>query len=72
MVLKAGGDPLLENELGHRAYEYCANDEVKKLLDELNSIIAFDWEYGDRIISGKIIQNKICEDWLVQNVSQHR
>ena len=33
--------------------------EVKKLLDELNSIIAFDWEYGDRIISGKIIQNKI-------------
>lgn len=33
--------------------------EVKKLLDELNSIIAFDGEYGDRIISGKIIQNKI-------------
>ena len=33
IILKAGGDPLLENELGHRAYEYCANDEVKKLLE---------------------------------------
>ena len=32
-ILKAGGDPLLENELGHRAYEYCANDEVKNLLE---------------------------------------
>ena len=33
--------------------------EVKKLLYELNSIVAFEGEYGDRIVSGKIIQNKI-------------
>jgi ATP-dependent Clp protease ATP-binding subunit ClpB len=24
---------LIENELGHRAYEYCATDEAKKLLE---------------------------------------
>ena len=33
--------------------------EVKKHLDVLNSIVAFEGEYGDRIASGKIIQNKI-------------
>ena len=33
--------------------------EVKKLLDELNLIVAYDGEYGDRVTSGKIIQNKI-------------
>jgi DNA polymerase III subunit alpha len=33
--------------------------EVKKHLDVLNSIAAFEGEYGDRIASGKIIQNKI-------------
>ena len=34
IILKAGGDPLIENELGHRAYEYCANDDVKNLLEK--------------------------------------
>lgn len=33
MLLDSGADPLIENELGHRAYEYCANDETKKLLE---------------------------------------
>jgi DNA polymerase-3 subunit alpha len=34
-------------------------NEVKKCLDELNLIVAFEGEYGDRIASGKIIQNKV-------------
>ena len=33
LLLDNGADPLIENELGHRAYEYCATDEAKKLLE---------------------------------------
>ena len=33
LLLDHGADPLIENELGHRAYEYCATEEAKKLLD---------------------------------------
>lgn len=33
ILLEAGADPLIENDLGHRAYEYCATDEAKKLLE---------------------------------------
>ena len=36
-----------------------SSSEVKKLLDELNLIVAYDGEYGDRITSGKIVSNKI-------------
>ena len=33
LLLNNGADPLLENELGHRAYEYCVTDEAKSLLE---------------------------------------
>jgi ATP-dependent Clp protease ATP-binding subunit ClpB len=33
LLLDHGADPLVENELGHRAHEYCATEEAKKLLD---------------------------------------
>lgn len=33
VLLSSGADPLLENDLGHRAYEYCELNEMKKLLD---------------------------------------
>jgi len=33
VLLNAGADPLIENDLGHRAYEYCATEETKKLLE---------------------------------------
>ena len=42
--------------------------EVKRLLDELNSIIAFEGEYGDRVISGKIIQNKTLPNKQTQGI----
>ena len=32
-LLSSGADPLLENDLGHRAYEYCELVEMKQLLD---------------------------------------
>lgn len=34
LVLDSGADPLAENDLGHRAQEYCGNDEVRQLLVE--------------------------------------
>ena len=40
--------------------------EVKKCLDELNSIVVFEGEYGDTVISGKIIQNKILTNKQTQ------
>ncbi len=33
LLLENGADPLLENDLGHRAYEYCDKDETKSLLE---------------------------------------
>ena len=33
LLLDHGADPLLENDLGHRAYEYCEHNEMKRLLD---------------------------------------
>ena len=41
-------------------------NEVKKCLDELNSIVAYDGEYGDRITSGKIVSNKILTNKQTQ------
>ena len=32
-LLESGADPLIENDLGHRAYEYCSSDEVKGLIE---------------------------------------
>jgi ATP-dependent Clp protease ATP-binding subunit ClpB len=40
MLLEHGADPLIENELGHRAYEYCATDEAKKLLESYEKIVS--------------------------------
>lgn len=42
IILKAGGDPLIENELGHRAYEYCANDDVKTILEKYEKHVIFN------------------------------
>lgn len=39
MLLDHGADPLLENELGHRAYEYCTTSETKKLLESYEKIV---------------------------------
>lgn len=39
MLLNSGADPLLENELGHRPYEYCATEEMKKLLDSYEKVV---------------------------------
>lgn len=39
MLLDAGADPLIENELGHRPFEYCASESIKKLLDEYEKIV---------------------------------
>jgi ATP-dependent Clp protease ATP-binding subunit ClpB len=33
ILLDYGADPLIENELGHRPFEYCASIETKKLLE---------------------------------------
>jgi ATP-dependent Clp protease ATP-binding subunit ClpB len=33
LLLDAGGDPLIENDLGHRAFEYSDNESVKALLE---------------------------------------
>jgi hypothetical protein len=38
-LLDAGADPLIENDLGHRAIEYCADDEAKKLLSLYESTV---------------------------------
>lgn len=33
-----GADPLLENDLGHRAFEYCATEEAKELLETYEKV----------------------------------
>jgi ATP-dependent Clp protease ATP-binding subunit ClpB len=33
ILLKAGADPLIENDLGHRAYDYCGTNESKNVLE---------------------------------------
>ena len=33
LLLEWGADPLLENDLGHRPFEYCASEQTKKLLE---------------------------------------
>lgn len=38
-LLDAGADPLVENELGHRPFEYCASEEIKKLLEGYEKIV---------------------------------
>ena len=38
-LLDSGSDPLIENDLGHRAIEYCANDEAKKLIASYESSV---------------------------------
>ena len=40
LLLNYGADPLIENELGHRPYEYCATEEAKKLLDSYEKIVS--------------------------------
>jgi ATP-dependent Clp protease ATP-binding subunit ClpB len=37
LMLDHGADPLVENDLGHRALEYCGDEEVKRLLVECES-----------------------------------
>lgn len=32
-LLDSGADPLIENDLGHRVYEYCSTDEIKTLIE---------------------------------------
>ena len=39
ILLEAGADPMLENELGHRSYEYCDNDQCKKLLESYEKTV---------------------------------
>ena len=33
LLLDAGADPLVENDLGHRAFEYCDSNDTKSLLE---------------------------------------
>jgi len=39
ILLDAGADPMGENELGHRAFEYCVTDETKQLLESYEKIV---------------------------------
>ena len=41
ILLNAGADPLLENDLGHRPFEYCGTDESKKLLETFEKKVIF-------------------------------
>lgn len=45
ILLNAGADPLIENELGHRPIEYCATEEAKKLLQSFEKRVNF-YEQG--------------------------
>lgn len=39
ILLDSGADPLIENELGHRPFEYCASEDIKKLLNGYEKIV---------------------------------
>lgn len=41
VLLDHGADPLIENDLGHRAYEYCDTDETRRLLESYEKIVRF-------------------------------
>ncbi len=41
ILLNAGADPFLENDLGHRAYNYCGTEESKKLLENYEKKVSF-------------------------------
>jgi ATP-dependent Clp protease ATP-binding subunit ClpB len=39
ILLDSNADPLKENDSGHRAIEYCAEDEAKSLISSYESIV---------------------------------
>ena len=39
MLLMAGADPLQENDLGHKAHEYCNKEDCKALLQSYEKIV---------------------------------
>lgn len=41
LLLEAGADPLIENDMGHRAIEYCTSDEqIKSLISSYEKIVS--------------------------------
>lgn len=75
ILLNAGADPLIENDLGHRAYEYCATEEAKKLLDSYEKKALEDKENKLREerrkypLEQRIKENIIGQDAAIQTVS---
>lgn len=39
LLLEHGADPLVENEHGHRAYEYSNSEDIKTLLESYEKIV---------------------------------
>lgn len=39
LLLDYGADPLIENDLGHRPYDYCGSEDTKKLLKSYENTV---------------------------------